>query len=438
MKKSRPYQAMNVKDVKVVEMLRGRQGVNCTVGIDASKGTLRACVRWSNGGFERPWRVNFEDLRQFIAVLGELRAGREVRPALEPTGVYGDPIRQALRDAGFQVYRVSPKASHDYAEVFDGVPSQHDGKDAACVAELTALGKCSVWPDDEAADRELRLEVEWLDARQRSLTCELGRLEALLGRHWPELTKFVKLNSATALKVLRRYGGPQGVAQDRQAVRQLCKWGGAKLDVEKARSIVQTARTTAGVRQSAAEVRHLQRVVAEIMRIRTEVKQSQRQLGVLTQEHPKIPALATIVGPGTAAVCWTHLGDPAKYDSPRSYLKAYGLNLIERSSGRYEGQLKISKRGPSRPRRWLYFAALRYVQKPSFNPWFQAQKCRGKGQGKRALVIVMKKLVLAMYRVGRGAAFDEKKLLPGAQAYAARQNRQNRQTARRPAEVVNP
>ena len=43
------------------------------------------------------------------------------------------------------VQRVSNKASHDYAEVFDGVPSQHDGKDAAVVAELAALGKAQPW-----------------------------------------------------------------------------------------------------------------------------------------------------------------------------------------------------------------------------------------------------------------------------------------------------
>ena len=68
--------------------------------------------------------------------------------ALEPSGTYGDPLRQALSDAGIAVVRVSPKAAHDYAEVFDGVPSQHDGKDAAVVAELAALGKSTPWPDN--------------------------------------------------------------------------------------------------------------------------------------------------------------------------------------------------------------------------------------------------------------------------------------------------
>jgi hypothetical protein len=32
-------------------------------------------------------------------------------------------LRQACTDAGIEVQRVSPKAAHDYAEVFDGVPS---------------------------------------------------------------------------------------------------------------------------------------------------------------------------------------------------------------------------------------------------------------------------------------------------------------------------
>jgi hypothetical protein len=36
-----------------------------------------------------------------------------------------------------------------------------------------------------------------------------------------------------------------------------------------------------------------------------------------------------------------------------------GLNLAERSSGKWQGKLKISKRGSSKVRRWLYMAALR-------------------------------------------------------------------------------
>jgi transposase len=87
-----------------------------------------------------------EQLPDLLALLRQLGQEQAVTVALEPSGTYGDPLRQALTDAGLSVLRVSPKAAHDYAEVFDGVPSQHDGKDAAVVAELAALGKAASWP----------------------------------------------------------------------------------------------------------------------------------------------------------------------------------------------------------------------------------------------------------------------------------------------------
>ena len=80
-----------------------------------------------------------------IALVKRMSAGRKLVVAMESSGTYGDALRQALADAKIAVQRVSGKAAHDYAEVFDGVPSQHDGKDAAVVAELAALGKAKPW-----------------------------------------------------------------------------------------------------------------------------------------------------------------------------------------------------------------------------------------------------------------------------------------------------
>jgi hypothetical protein len=56
--------------------------------------------------------------------------------ALESSGTYGDVFRQAANDAGLLVERVSAKAVKDDSEGFDGVPSNHDGKDAAIIGTL--------------------------------------------------------------------------------------------------------------------------------------------------------------------------------------------------------------------------------------------------------------------------------------------------------------
>ena len=93
-------------------------------------------------------------------------------------------------------------------------------------------------------------------------------------------------------------------------------------------------------------------------------------------------------------------------------LKAMGLNLKERSSGKYKGQLKLTKRGPSRTRKYLYFAALRMIQKdPVVRAWYDRKLQRDGGRVKnRAVIAVMRKLVRAAYHVARGESFDARKL----------------------------
>src|SRR5437763_12845775 len=147
MSKSKPYAAVPVNRIALPQLTQGRAGLDVVVGADIGKFEILAVPRWGSADFGRPWRVhNPQQIPELVGLLVQLAQGRQLRVALEPSGTYGDPLRQALYDAGLPVLRVSPKRAHDYAEVFDGVPSQHDGKDAAVVAELAALGKASPWP----------------------------------------------------------------------------------------------------------------------------------------------------------------------------------------------------------------------------------------------------------------------------------------------------
>ena len=169
---------------------------------------------------------------------------------MESSGTYGDALRQALADNQIEVQRVGGKAAHDYAEVFDGVPSQHDGKDAAVVAELAALGKAMPWEYQPADpwEQELAYWVEWMVAHRQMLTIWQGRLEGLLARHWPEATQVLKLSSGTLLRVLKRYGPPQALAADGEAAKLLARWGGAFLAPEKIEQLLAGAGASVGVR----------------------------------------------------------------------------------------------------------------------------------------------------------------------------------------------
>src|SRR5262249_30939820 len=157
-----------------------------------------------------------------------------------------DALRQALHDADLQVLRVHPKAAHDYAEIFDGVPSQHDGKDAAVVGELAGFGQAAAWAYTGRPPwgQGVAFGVDWLDAQRQLLGMWSGRLEALLARHWPEATRVLKVTSATLLRALVRYGGPADLAADAQAPARLAHWGGYWLEADKVEELLQGARSS--------------------------------------------------------------------------------------------------------------------------------------------------------------------------------------------------
>ena len=233
---SKAYRATRVNEVNWEQLARGKEGLGVTLGIDVGKFDLWVICRWADGRFERPWRVkNPWEIPTLVGVLKQVKADRKLVVALEPSGTYGEALRQALGDNGIEVQRVGTKASHDYAEIFDGVPSQHDGKDAAVVAELAELGKAKPWAY-EAADsweEELAYWVEEMVAQRQMLMPWQGRLEGLLARHWPEASQVLKLSSGTLLRIMKRYGSPQALAADGDAATQLARWGRSLLSSAK-------------------------------------------------------------------------------------------------------------------------------------------------------------------------------------------------------------
>jgi transposase len=413
------YSCQSVKTVRLEKFVAGHEGREAWVGVDVAKCELKAVLHWGEGQFERPWDVkNPEEVRVFVNLLKELSAGRKLTVALEPTGTYGDVFRQAAFDAGLVVHRVSPKASHDYAEIFDGVPSQHDGKDAAIVAELCRLGKSAVWAWERPAEVDEQIEywVDRLDAYQRIQQVWVGRLEGRMARHWPEAGRLLKLTSRTLLEAVAAYGGPSGLAADGKALEKLQGWGRSYLKPEKAEAFLTSAQETAGVRQSDLDRKRLKDIAQAALAARREVRRARHRLHQLAAHRPTIQAMGQVVGIGTACVLWAYLGDPHDYYCGPAYVKAMGLNLAVRSSGKWEGHLKISKRGFGVVRYWLYLAAMRMVKHEPVRSWYKAKRAKDEEKGGKALVAIMRRLGLALYPAARGVAFDVNRLLGGRRA----------------------
>lgn len=418
-----PVKRVSLESLKEIALMKGDAGT--CVGLDIGKTEIVAVVRWPDGAFECPWSVkNPSEIPALIELLEMLKGTSDsLTIGLESTGTYGEAVRFAMTAASLEVHRVSGKASCDYKEIFDGVPSQHDGKDAAIIAELTCFGKGTPWPFEplSESEQEMKHQVQRLDAFHERATEWTGRLEAGLAKHWPELTGLLKLKSATLVNLVIHYGSPARLAADPAARENLRKWGRSPLKPKKIDQIIESARTTAGIPIGSGEAAWLQEIATELQHSILKVKASQDRLETIANSHDSMRQYVDVVGAVTLCVIWTSVEDPRNYGSSGAFLKALGLNLKELSSGKQQGQLAITKRGPSLARKYLFFWALRATKQPQLKQWYvNFQKVGNSSKGinehrkMKGIIALMRKLSRSLwYAQTHEQAFDYAKVFPG-------------------------
>ena len=245
----RNYRRVKVNKVcaeSLKDLALSHGGVGTTVGLDVAKSEIVAVVRWPSGDFERPWSVdNPNEIGLLVDLLCMLnKACDSLVIGLESTGTYSEAIRYAMTQSSLTVHRLSGKGVADYKEIFDGVPSQHDGKDAAMIAELAHFGKGTPWPYSPLSETELAMKHQV--ARLRCFSDQsnqwMGRLEGMLAKHWPELTSLLLLKRVTLRKICQHYGSPAQLVEDLGARQQLRRWGGSFMSFEKIDAIIESAR----------------------------------------------------------------------------------------------------------------------------------------------------------------------------------------------------
>lgn len=413
--KKHTYQSINVQQVKVPALLAKLSTARVLVGIDIAKTKMMAVFGTEAG--EPVLRVGFEHPRQsrdFIAVLQALAAeGKRVDVASEPTGTYGDALNYQMHLAGLALYRVSPKKTHDAAELFDGVPSQHDGKDATLVMKLHSQNLSKPWAPSPEERRELQAQV-----KRRELVAQMqerlyGQMEALLARHWPELQEQLPLRKrTTALTMLVAFPTAQQVQEQAAAVLELLrKHSRGRVTAQLGAQVVESAYQTLGVPATPGEAALLGELARQILQLGQQLTEVDKQLRQMMLERPAEQGLVEMVGATTSAVLCATLGDLRSYASVGALEKACGLNLKESSSGNFKSPLHITKRGPGVVRKYLYLATLRWLQWDLVaRAWYQKRAGYLPDSKQRAVVALMRKLVAALWHLARQTPYDAHRL----------------------------
>jgi len=382
------------------------------VGTDVAKEDYFAAFMNERGDVEITikWKHPF-DSRDFVELLNELPCS-SIEVSMEPSGSYGDPVRQLIIESGLDVFRVSPKRSHDAAEVYDGVASLHDAKSSAIIAKLHLDRASELWPVRGEKERELSAAINTMDMLDKHFHQNLNRLEAAMARYWPEVGSCLGFDRASFLELLGKFHGPRKVAeQPKKAERLLKKVGGQFLQDEKIEKLIESAQNTIGIQMLEMEEEELSYLAQRTRELQRELNKSKKKVERMSQDQASTKEIGRVVGKVTAAVLVSGGGDPLEYSSASAWLKGLGLNLKEKSSGKHQGQLKITKRGSGRARRWLYFGVLRLIKTDSVaKAWYCRKVARDGGKKMKALIAIMRKLAKALWHVAHGSEFDTRKL----------------------------
>jgi transposase len=399
------------------------KGEELVIGIDCAKVAYYAAFM---AGSWHDFDIVYFERDEMGVVLDMIQAlpFEHVVLVLEPTGTYSDALVEQAHARGFEVRRINGERVSGADRTFDGVPSLHDGKAAYLLGRLHFCGVGTLWRVRNEEDRDLRALVNMHESTKDMMQQVLGPLEAYLARHWPELTSYLSLGSATLLTLLAHYGSPQAVAADpKQAAALMRKVGRALLKEEKIQAVISSARHTHGVATTEQEtlmLKHYARLSLDIRRHRLEAK---KMLDAVALEDERTRPLVAFCGKTTAVVLVAYLGSLTNYEHWRMLEKALGLNLCERSTGQTHKDkqagmpgLHISKRGTPEGRGMLYFLALRLLSTnitlhcPEAAAWY-GERLRANGGCKlKAVTALMRKLVPALWWIARGEEFDPSKL----------------------------
>lgn len=418
--KKRTYRSKNVNQINWEQLAAGLSGKGISFAIDVAKKHQFAVL--ADNETELSECIKWEHPKQTLSVLDALATlSCPVVVIMESTSTYGDAMRYQCRERGFTIHQASAKRVHDAREVYDGVPSLHDAKSAHILSRFYADGLTKEWIERSEEERRLKALRQEYVMHQDQYQRNLNRLEAYLSRHWPELESILSLDSAALEGVLEHYGSPQRIADNAAQARQAMRdRGGNLLSQEKIDKVIASASATVGVPCTEAECGYLQALSAEMAHSRRQKSRAKRALESVVKADSELDELSALIGAVTTAVLLSLNLDPRNYThyaNARSFQKAMGMNLKEKSSGRYVGQLKLTKRGSATARTTLYFAALRLLQNdPWVKEWYET-KCDSKIKMK-TVIALMRKLSKAIWHVARGNKFDARLLLNSAKQTA--------------------
>ncbi|WP_043933283.1 IS110 family transposase [Bacillus sp. EB01] len=327
---------------------------------------------------------------------------------MEPTGHYWTNISKWLIDRNIEVVMVNPFLVKKNKENRDNTQSKSDKKDALVIADMVKNGYYSfVRPASESFEK-LRVLMSNREVIVKRLVSCANQLHRWVDIIFPELRQVFKdITCKGAIATLRLFPTPMELCSKRPE-EILAGWKSLlkrQPGLKKAYSLLNVARRSIGNKQAIEAYKlHLEQLLEEYDLV---VEQLERVEMAVKDELSKIPfadKLLKIKGIGDISLAGIlgEAGDLSGYSHGNSLLRHAGLHLREASSGKWKGQVTLSKRGRPRLRHFLYMVTIGLVTNNAEFKAIHSSNVKGKKMKKmKSIMKLVGKLARLLVGIAR-------------------------------------
>ncbi|MBT2736554.1 IS110 family transposase [Bacillus sp. ISL-7] len=294
---------------------------------------------------------------------------------MEPTGHYWINLSKWLYNQNIEVVTVNPHLVKRNKENRDNTQSKSDKKDALVIADMVKNGYYSfIRPSSESFEK-LRVLMSNRDVIVKRLVMSINQINRWVDVVFPELRQvFNDVSCKGSIATLRLFPTPDEISS-MESLDVMRGWKSLmkrQPGPKKAQLLINLAKSSIGTGQALDAYKfHLEQLLEEYDLAVIQLERVEQQVKEVLNKIPFAKKLLTIKGISEISLAGIlgESGDLSGFSHGNSLLRHAGLHLSEASSGKWKGQIVISKRGRSRLRRFLYLATMSLVMN---NPEFKA------------------------------------------------------------------
>ncbi|WP_010647460.1 IS110 family transposase [Oceanobacillus massiliensis] len=318
--------------------------------------------------------VGFARLQEWMNELKDSKGYSTEIVGMEPTGHYWLNLSKWLYDQGIDVVTVNPHLVKRNKENRDNTQSKSDKKDALVIADMIKNGYYSIIHPTSEAFEKLRVLMSNRDVIVKRLVSSTNQINRWVDIVFPELREVFKdVKGKGAIATLRLFPTPNELRlmEPQDIIKGWKTLMKRQPGLKKARSLIRLAKNSVGTTQALDAYKlHLEQLLEEFDLATTQLEKVEKEAANALKQITFANKILVMKGITeiTLGGILGETGDLSKFAHGNSLLRHAGLNLAEASSGKWKGQIVISKRGRSRLRRYLYLATMSLVAN---NPEFK-------------------------------------------------------------------